>query len=385
MAQGLAASHFEPLRDRRSEWSRRLGLVEQARRFVYVSTFYLEWDGYAREFLEALGRACRRGAHVVLVTDAFGQRLTGAVLPRSQRRALRQALGELESLGAEVSFYAPRRRIQRLLGGGQHVKIQLSEDGHALFGSSNITASSYERWDEFSGLLAGPIVLALLDSFAALDARVRSRDRELIAGVSRQAGPDPIHFDYGIFNPNPAQGRAGPLGWRSTNALTTGLERAFQQARESIVLTSLYFKPAPGLRREILAARSRGVRVAIYHSHLEALAETRLAWLAAAADFDSLLAAGVEIYESRNGEHSKVVLIDDRVAMFGSYNFEHAADDRLAEAMLSSTDPRVVASITRVIEECAGSHESMTRERLDQLPRGLRWQRRLVKPVRRWI
>ncbi len=385
MAQGLAASHFEPLRDRRSEWRRRLELIEQAARFVYVSTYYLEWDRYGREFLQALVAARRRGAHVALVADAFGQRLGGVAMAPENRRSLRHALNELQALGAEVSFYAPRRRIQRWLGGGQHVKIQLSDNGYALFGSSNVTASSYDRWDELSAELAGPVVLALLDSFAALDVRVRPQDREAIARVSRDPGPDPILFDYGIFNPNPAQGRTGPLGWRTTNSQTIGFQQAIRRARESVVLTSFYYKPAPVLRREILAARARGVRVALYHSHIEALSETRLAWLAAAADFDSLLAAGVEIYESRHGEHSKVVLIDDRIAMFGSYNFEHAADDRLAEATLASTDPRVVAAITQVLEECAGTTEQMTRERLHRLPFSLRWQRRAVGPVRRWL
>ncbi len=229
------------------------------------------------------------------------------------------------------------------------------------------------------------MALALLDSFACLDARVRPEDREAIARISREPGPDPILFDYGAFNPAPAQGWAGPLGWRSTNALTIGMRQAFREARESILLTSFYYKPAPALRREILAARDRGVRVAVYHSHLEALAETRLAWLAAAADYDSLLAAGVEVYESRSGEHSKVVLIDGRVAMFGSYNFEHAADDRLAEAMLSSTDPRVVAAIARVLEDCGETSQRMTRERFDRLPGGLHLQRKAVTPIRRWL
>ncbi len=385
MGQGLAARHFEPLRDRRAEWRRRLELLEQTRCFVYLSTYYLEWDRYSRELIEALSRARRRGAHVVLVADAFGQRLGGVAMAPQDRHSLRRALNRLRTEGADVRFYAPRRRIQRWLGGGQHVKIQLSEDGHALFGSSNVTASSYDRWDELSAVLAGPVALALLDSFAALDVQVRPRDRQVIAATSRDPGPDPIFFDYSVFNPNPAQGSAGPLGWRTTNALTLGLRQAIREARESVVLTSFYYKPAPLLRREILAARARGIRVAVYHSHVEALSETRLAWLAAAADFDSLLAAGVEIFESRHGEHSKVVLIDDRLAMFGSYNFEHAADDRLAEAMLSSTDPRVVTAVTQVLEECAGVTEQMTRERLGRLPYSLRWRRGALRPVRRWL
>ena len=385
VAYGLAASYFEPLRDRHSEWRRRLELIAQAQRFLYVSTYYLEWDRYGREFLDALRAARKRGAHVALVVDAFGQRLGGIAMAPEHRRALRQALSQLRDLGVEIRLYAPRRRIQRWLGSGQHVKIQLSDSGQVLFGSSNITASSYDRWDELSAVLAGPVALALLDSFATLDVQVRPQDRDVIEEVSREPGPDPILFDYGIFNPNPAQGMTGPIGWRTTNALTLGLRQAIRNARESIVLTSFYYKPAPILRREILAARARGVRVVLYHSHVEALSETRLAWLAAAADFNALLAAGVEIHESRHGEHSKIVLIDDRIAMFGSYNFEHAADDRLAEATLSSTDPRVVAAIAQVLEECAQTTEQMTRERLGQLPFSLRWQRRAVKPFRRWM
>ena len=359
--------------------------MARTQRFVYLSTFYLDWDHYGRELLAALAAARRRGAHVVLVVDSFGQRLGGVAMAPEDRRALRRALEELRQLGAEVSFYAPRHRIQRWLGGGQHVKIQISEDGRALFGSSNVTASSYERWDELSALLEGPVVLALLDSFPSLGVRVRPRDRAVVARVGRDSGTDPVLFDYCAYNPNPVQGGAGPLGWRTTNALTLGLRQAVRQATESVALTSFYYKPAPVLRREILAARARGVRVTFYHSHLEALSETRLAWLAAAADFDSLLAAGVEIRESRHGEHSKVVLIDDRLAMFGSYNFEHAADDRLAEAMLASTDRRVVAAIGQVLEECARTTEPMTAERLRRLPFDLRWQRRAVKPLRRWM
>ncbi len=385
VARGLTASRFEPLRDRQAEWRRRLELLERTRRFVYLSTYYLEWDRYSRELLEALMAARRRGAHVVLVGDGFGQRLGGVAMPAASRKSLARALDDLRQLGADIGFYSPRRRLQRWLGGGQHVKIQLSEDGLALFGSSNVTASSYERWNEFSALVAGPVSLALLDSFACLDVSVRPEDREVIARVSNERGPDPILFDYGVFNPNPAQGIRGPLGWRTTNALSIGMKQAFREARESISLTSFYYKPAPLLRREILRALARGVRVAIYHSHLQALSETRLAWLAAAADYDSLLAAGAEIYESRHGEHSKVLLIDDRVAMLGSYNFEHAADDRLAEAMLSSTDPRVVAAVSRVLEDCAATCERVTRESFARLPGRLHWQRRLLRPLRRWM
>jgi cardiolipin synthase len=136
-----------------------------------------------------------------------------------------------------------------------------------------------------------------------------------------------------------------------------------------------------------LAAAHRGVRVEIFHSHVEALPETRLAWLAAASDYDELLAAGIDIYESRHGEHSKIILIDDQLAIFGSYNLEHAADDRLAEAMLSSSDDRVVHAIREVLDACASSSafSSVTRSSLAGMHWKLRVGRRVVGPLRRWL
>ena len=83
--------------------------------------------------------------------------------------------------------------------------------------------------------------------------------------------------------------------------------------------------------------------IEIHHSHRDALPATDLAWIAAAAGYPKLLDAGVRIYENRAGEHSKIVLVDDAWAAFGSYNFEDAAHDRLAEAMLATRHPAAVA------------------------------------------
>ena len=59
----------------------------------------------------------------------------------------------------------------------------------------------------------------------------------------------------------------------------------------------------------------------------------------------------MRIYENRHGEHSKIVLIDDEWVAFGSYNFEHAAHDRLAEAMLVSRDARATRPAAEIFAE----------------------------------
>ncbi len=55
-----------------------------------------------------------------------------------------------------------------------HIKIQLSDKGGALFASGNISATSYDRWREFSLYVEGPITIRLLEEFASMGAVVNT-------------------------------------------------------------------------------------------------------------------------------------------------------------------------------------------------------------------
>ena len=55
-------------------------------------------------------------------------------------------------------------------------------------------------------------------------------------------------------------------------------------------MTSFYFKPVEPLLAALVAAARRGVQVEVHHSHRDALPATDLAWIAAAAHYDRLLA-----------------------------------------------------------------------------------------------
>lgn len=373
------ASSFLPLWDRAAEWRRRLEMIEQARSFVYLSTFYIEWDAYARELVDALERAARRGVAVSLLVDGFGQRLGGVLMTGPEREALSARLGDLRTLGADVRLYRPRHAVQRLVGGGQHVKIQAADTGELITGSSNITRTSFEGWNEFSVAVRGPLARRILESWTLIGGRVETAHLDALhQGRSEDDGSAPgdvsLPFDYWCCNPNLHQTVTGPLGWRGANAVTDRMVEMVESARTSLVITTFYFKPVRRLMEAVLAAARRGVRVEIFHSHREALPATDLAWIAAAAGYDRLLQAGVSILENRRGEHSKIVLVDDGWAAFGSYNFEDAAHDRLAEAMLASRDARAVAPVRAIFAELAAhpDNERVTRESFGQLPAPVR-------------
>lgn len=390
-----SASALVPLWDRGAEWARRLAMVREARSFLYLSTFYIEHDPYGLGMLTELIAAQRRGVAVNLLIDGFGQRLGGVLMSSEQRATLAVMLDELRGAGAVVATYNPARRMQRWLGGGQHVKIQVSEAGEAIFGSSNLSQSSFAGWNEYSVAVRGPVVRTLLDSYRDIGGTVRDAHlRQLgdtggpgLSAVAPGAKVDDLALDYWLCNPNHSQGPGGPLGWRGGNPVTERLIAAIDGARRSLRITSFYFKPVEPLVAAVVAAARRGVQVEVYHSHRDALPATDLAWIAAAAHYRRLLDAGVSIYENRRGEHSKIVLIDDQFAVFGSYNFEHAAHDRLAEAMLASRDARATAPAAAIFAELRRHADNtlVTPQIMAGWPRRLQARRWLLGRFKRWM
>ena len=381
-----SASALLPLWDRAVEWARRLAMIHEARAFVYLSTFYIEYDAYAIEMLSALREAQRRGVAVNLLVDAFGQRLGGVLMSQEQRAMLSRELDAIRAAGGVVTMYRPPRTLQRWLGGGQHVKIQVSEAGDAIFGSSNITHASYEGWNEYSVAVRGPVVRALLESYRAIGGSVEAVHLDLLGETARPMGAD-LALDYWLCNPNTTQGWRGPIGWRGRNEVTDRMVDMLDAARSSVLITSFYFKPVAPLMDAVLRAAGRGVRVEVYHSHRDALPATDLAWIAAAVNYDRLLEAGVILYENRHGEHSKIVVIDDAWAAFGSYNFEDAAHDRLAEAMLASRDRRAVGPAVAIFDELRTHPDNVrvTPESFRRLPERMKARISRYGRFKRWM
>ena len=392
------ATALVPLWNRASEWERRLRMIREARRFLYLSTYYVEYDDYGAELLALLLEAQGRGVAVNLLIDGFGQRLGGVLMSPEVKAVLRDRLDALRGAGAVVTVYHPPHAMQRRLGGGQHVKIQVSEEGEAIFGSSNVTRTSFEGWNEYSVALRGPVVRALLESYRTIGgevdpAHLRDLDRcaagargDILDRCAAGARGD-IDLDYWICNPNLHQGRCGPLGWRGPNVVTERMIDMLNAARRRVELTTFYFKPAPALLDALLAAARRGVAIEIHHSHRDALPATDLAWIAAAAGYPKLLDAGVRIYENRAGEHSKIVLVDDAWAAFGSYNFEDAAHDRLAEAMLATRHPAAVAPAREIFDMLRAdpANTPVGRGFRRDLPAGLRLRLALLGRLKRWM
>jgi cardiolipin synthase len=104
----------------------------------------------------------------------------------------------------------------------------------------------------------------------------------------------------------------------------TRIERAYRKAigtaREEILIANAYFLPGRKLRKGLILAAQRGVRVRLL---LHGRYEYFMQYYATRPVYGALLAAGVEIYEYSAGFlHAKVAVIDGHWATVGSSNLD---------------------------------------------------------------
>lgn len=377
-----SATVLLPLHDPQEEWQRRMDMLRDSREFIYASMYFLQHDRFGEAYIAALEAACARGVGVGLLIDGFGQKLAGALMTPAQKRDIRTALQRLRGAGANVRFYRCPSALMRTLGSGMHIKIQLSEKGGALFGSGNVSFTSYDKWREFTTYVEGPLVARLLQEFPAYGMAVQAHHLQAL----QTARPGGHSLSYLSYDPTRDAHPLNPLRLRGPNPLTDALAARIDAARESLSLTSLYYKPAPILRDAVLRAARRGVRVEIFHCHRDALGPSVVPWIPAYLHYGPLLEAGVHIYENTRGEHAKLLLIDDREAYWGSYNLEYMAHDRLAEAMLCSQEELMLQALRKAFaaRRTEAANIRILPEHL-RLPAPLRRKVNFFRPFERWL
>ena len=217
------------------------------------------------------------------------------------------------------------------------------------FYDPNHGALESPRFD-FSVQVTGPLVRAVAEttaqfwwrSRAAQEARERDFSQAWAALQSAvrlgvQSNRDGDSRDEGQGNPESAAKRGSPtqagalqhtaraaLVLRDNVRRRTQIERAYRkaigEARSEIIIANAYFMPGARLRKGLIHAARRGVRVRLL---LQGRYEYFMQYHAARPVFGALLAAGVEIHEyAPSFLHAKVAVIDSQWATVGSSNLD---------------------------------------------------------------
>lgn len=308
-----------------------IAAVDGARHEVRLETYIFHDDATGEAVIDALTRAALRGVVVYLVVDGIGT----PVLPaRWQER--------LQHSGVQWQQFLPLGSLGLLIPGRWrrlHRKLCTVDRELAFCGGINVLDDYFELYHglqttprfDFAVQVRGPLVAdihATMEQFWRRLQATRLLERGQFQ-VARRAmeglqvlPPTNAETDFG--NSLDTQGMRAALLLRDNLRNRTGIERAYRHAiahaRHEVLISNAYFLPGAKLRRALVHAAQRGVRVRLL---LQGRYEFFMQFHAARAFYGALLEAGVEIHEYQAGFlHAKVAVIDSKWATVGSSNLD---------------------------------------------------------------
>jgi cardiolipin synthase len=306
--------------------------IDASRHEVRLETYIFSFDASGERVAASLARAALRGVAVFLVMDGVGT----SVVPSHWAQ-------RFDSSGVQWHLFSPLGRWGLLIPGGWrrlHRKLCVVDGEVAFCGGINILDDYFDpaygqleapRYD-FSVQVRGPLVDAAHSALVQFWGRLQIKRQleKLQFGDARRTWKDANQ------SPHPARSvRCDPGFGGQSNVTATlvlrdnvrnrsSIERTYRKAiagaRKEIVIANAYFLPGGKLRRALIHAARRGVRVRLL---LQGRYEYFMQYHGARPVFGVLLAAGVEIHEYSAGFlHAKVAVVDGRWATVGSSNLD---------------------------------------------------------------
>lgn len=368
---------------------------DAAQSWIQLETYIFDFHGAGADVADALVRAARRGVTVQVLVDAIGS----GPLPQQWEKKLTDA-------GVEWCAYSPMasgfgllvpERWRRL-----HRKLCVVDQNIVFCGGINVLDDFYDpnhgelqapRFD-FAVAVTGPLAIEATDAMALLWWRVQAgysaRQRHLndawekfkAAGYGgrRDAALLAQSADGGVAAFSGMSRRKAALVLRDNLRNRRSIERAYRKAignaREEVIIANAYFLPGGKLRRALMKAARRGVRVTLL---LQGKYEYFMQYHAARPVYGALLAAGVDIHEySTSFLHAKVAVVDGHWATVGSSNLDPLSLLLAHEANVVVEDKTFARELGACLHEAVANHG----ERINP---AVYSQRSLIMRVKGWI
>ncbi len=323
-----------------------LKAIDEARRRISLETYIYDEGTVPDEFTSALERAARRGVRVQLTVDAIG----ASGMPSEHVERLRNAGCTV------VQFNTPAWYSLETVNYRTHRKILVVDGDVGFTGGVGMAdhwlgnAQDKDHWRDTQVQVTGPVARLLEAAFY---------ENFIEAGnpvAPELDGPIPPQDEEGAS----LTVRSSPTG--GSNDLKLLYLLLLASARRTIDITSPYLVTDESTMWALESAVRRGVKVRIL---VEGdVTDAMPVKYASRQAYDGLLALGVEIHEYRpTMMHTKTLVVDGILSMFGSANFDNRSLELNDELNVAVASRDLAARLEKDFEEDLRRAEQL---RLDQ-------------------
>ncbi len=307
----LYGSRITPYTDGASKLRALGDEIARARHHIHLQYYIFSDDDTGRQLQQALIAKAREGVRIRILYDDVG---SGSVK--------RSFFETMRAEGIEVRAFLHVRfpLLTSKVNYRNHRKIAVIDGRVGFFGGMNIAdryvrGTSWGCWRDTHFRVEGSGVLGLQASFLS-DWSATTRQRITAPAYY----PASVRHTDNLMQIVPS----GPLGqWRT---LLQGISFVFANAKRRIWIETPYFLPTEGLQNALQTAALGGVEVRLM---LPERSDSRIVNLASHSFLDAVIRAGVKVgFYTPGFLHSKLLVVDDSLAVVGSANmdfrsFEH--------------------------------------------------------------
>lgn len=284
--------------------------IRTARSTIHINAFILGRDDTGRRLVKLLARRAAEGVRVRLLLDSVGSMFSRGGFVNPIRKA-----------GGEVGKFMPVLPLTSRWSANlrNHRKIAVFDHCTAITGGHNLAREymgpSYlaRRWKDFGAIIQGPAAAFINEIFIA-DWCFATRDSA--ASLRAEVPAACLAQPHGVSELQVVASGPDVPG----DPLYEGIIAMIQEANRSVWIVTPYFIPDDVLLRSLIVKARSGKEVTLITPRAS---NHPVADFARRHYIRELQRAGGQVLLFDHGMlHSKAMIVDDDVALFGSANFD---------------------------------------------------------------
>lgn len=361
LAVPLYGSRLTPYVDGKTKMDALLEAIAGARHHIHIQYYIFSDDETGRRLRDALTAKAREGVEVRILYDDVG--CTGV------KKAFFEGM-RTDGIEAYSFLHVKFPRFTSKVNYRNHRKIGVIDGRIGFIGGMNV-ADRYvlgiergngkrERWRDTHFRIEGSGVAGLQASFLS---DWSATTKQAVGGPAYFPAPERLTDNVMQIVPS------GPLGkWRT---LLQAVEYAVSRAAQRVWIETPYYLPSETLNAALQEAALAGIDVRLM---LPERSDSRVVDLASHSYLDDMMQAGVKIaFYTPGFLHSKLLLIDDDLAVVGSANMDFRSFEHNFEVNAFVYDRAFNARLAAIYETDLGDCRRVTPGDWFRRPRTRRW------------
>ncbi len=312
-------------------WESMFEAVRDAKKEILCEQYILGNDHVGKKFLNLLMDKAREGLGVQIIVDMVGGAVSGLFYDND-------FLKEIEESGVKLIFWNPVKlwRIDTIFSWffRNHRKLMVIDEHVGFVGGVGFR-EDMKAWRDTHLKVVGPVVEEMRHAF--LEMWALSNEKRFFRRLKKTK-----HFTRGFqFITNSPS--------RKKRFLYEKVAYELAGAQKRILLTTPYFIPDRKMSRLLRLTSMRGVEVKILIPK-----ESNHPWVdrASRSVFGKLLKSGVDIYRYEDAMlHAKTLVVDDKFATVGSFNFDSLSFNFNYEGNVISHSSLFIDQVAAYFEE----------------------------------